>query len=329
MGADAAFEDLVQIEQDLAASLERSRQRRRSRRRNRRVGRLRLLAVLALIGAVSVADRFGAPDRLETPAPPAGLKQTGTAPVSLAAPGAPPPDVAAGPPLAVDRAWRFASAAPGLVSVAVIRPGGEVQALRGGRRFVSASMVKAVMLAAYLRELAKDGAALDYGAAMTLEEMITYSDNDAADEIYFSLGDEPIEAAARAAGARTLDVRGYWSETYLSARDAARFIWAVERIIPVRFRDFAMRQLAGVVSYQRWGIPEAAGTRWRVWFKGGWRTTGLGALTHQTALLRRGDRRLAIAVLTDGMPSMAAGTETIEGVARRLIPPVSPAESRP
>src|SRR5688572_359159 len=289
MGADAAFEDLVQIEQDLAASLERSRQRRNSRRRHRRVGRLRLLAVLTLIAAVSVADRFGAPDRPDTPAAPAGLGQTGTAPGPLATSGAPPPGVAdAPPPPAVDRAWRFASAAPGLVSVAVIRPGGEVQALRGGRRFVSASMVKAVMLAAYLRELAKDGAALDHGAAMTLEEMITYSDNDAADEIYFSLGDEPIEAAARAAGARTLDVRGYWSETYLSARDAVRFIWAAERIVPVRFRDFAMRQLAGVVPYQRWGIPEAAGNRWRVWFKGGWRTTGLGALTHQTALLRRG-----------------------------------------
>lgn len=338
MGADAAFEDLVQIEQDLARSLERSRQRRRSRRRNRRAGRLRLLAVLALIGALSVADRFGAPAEVDRPAAPAGLEATGTAPGSLAASGAvppavvgvtPPPVVVASPPPAVDRAWRFASAAPGLVSVAVVRPGGEIQALRGDRRFVSASMVKAVMLAAYLRELAKNGEALDPGSAAALEEMIAYSDNDAADQIYLSLGDEPIEAAARAAGARTLDVRGYWGATYLSARDAARFIWAVERIVPARFRDFAMRQLAGVVPYQRWGIPEAAGNRWRVWFKGGWRTTGIGALTHQTALLRRGQSRMAIAVLTDGMPSMTAGTETIEGVARRLIPPLSSAGSRP
>jgi hypothetical protein len=90
-----------------------------------------------------------------------------------------------------------------------------------------------------------------------------------------------------------------------------------------------MRQLAGVVSYQRWGIPDAAGNRWRAWFKGGWRTTSLGVLTHQAALLRRGQRRMAIAVLTDGMPSMTAGTETIEGVARRLLPPVSSAATRP
>jgi beta-lactamase class A len=201
--------------------------------------------------------------------------------------------------------------------------------LHGRRLFVSASVSKAFMLVAYLRHLDAAGEDLDSGAAATLRSMITVSDNNAADAIYSSLGDGPIEIAARAAGADTVDARGYWSEAYLSAEDGARFMRRVRALVPRRFRPFAMGLLAGVTAEQRWGIPEAAGNRWRVWFKGGWRTTDLGALTHQAALLRRGHRRIAIAVLTDGMPSMAAGTETIEGVARRLIPPVSSAGSRP
>jgi hypothetical protein len=221
---------------------------------------------------------------------------------------------------AIRRAWRFARRSPGIVSVAVIDSVGRLRELQGRRPFVSASVSKAFMLAAYLRRLDAAGASLDSGAAATLRSMITVSDNNAADAIYSSLGDEPIEAAARAAGADTVDVRGYWSETYLSAEDGARFMRRIRAVVPRRFRRFAMGLLAGITAEQRWGIPEAAKNRWRVWFKGGWRTTGLGALTHQAALLRRGHRRMAIAVLTDGMPSMSSGTETIEGIARRLIP---------
>ena len=102
------------------------------------------------------------------------------------------------------------------------------------------------MLAAYLRRLDAAGARTSTaGAAATLRAMITVSDNNAADAIYSSLGDEPIEAAARAAGARTVDVRGYWSETYLSAEDGARFMRRVRTVVPRRFRRFAMGLLAG------------------------------------------------------------------------------------
>jgi hypothetical protein len=75
-----------------------------------------------------------------------------------------------------------------------------------------------------------------------------------------------------------------------------------------------------VVSEQRWGIPAAAGEHWNVRFKGGWRSTDLGELTHQAAEVRRDADRISIAVLTDGQPSQAYGQETVRGVADRLLP---------
>jgi beta-lactamase class A len=205
------------------------------------------------------------------------------------------------------------------VSAAMIDDTGRRFGLRADRLFVSASMVKAVMLAAYLRQVAEEGPALDYTSRVTLEEMITYSDNDAADTIYYQLGDAPIEETARRAGMESIDVRGYWSETYFSARDCARFMWGINRVLPDRFRRFGLRLLASIVPEQRWGIPAAAGGGWRVLFKGGWRQTDLGSLVHQMALLRDGRRKVALAVLTDGAPGQPYSIETIEGTARRLL----------
>jgi hypothetical protein len=72
---------------------------------------------------------------------------------------------------------------------------------------------------------------------------------------------------------------------------------------------------------QRWGIaPVARRERMKIFFKGGWRT----GITHQVALLERRDRRLALAVLTSGSPSIAYGEETIERIARRILGPDHP-----
>src|SRR5206468_7960944 len=87
------------------------------------------------------------------------------------------------PPAAIGRARRFA-AERGDVSFAVID---ESLGLRGydyDRQFSSASLSKALLLAAELRRLEQAGLPLDGETRALLEPMITYSDNRAADAIY-------------------------------------------------------------------------------------------------------------------------------------------------
>ena len=217
----------------------------------------------------------------------------------------------------VRRAFRWARHRAGLVSVAVIDTAGRMRRMKRRRFFVSASVVKAVMLAAYLR---RHRSAVSSHARGVLRAMITLSDNNAAESIYYTLGDTVIERTARKAGAGSIDVRGWWSETYLSASAGARFMSKVRRLIPGRHRRFAMRLLAHITPSQRFGMPDGIGRGWNLYFKGGWRSTSRGALVHQIAVLHSGRRKISLAVLTDGNPSMTYGIETIEGVARRLVP---------
>lgn len=218
----------------------------------------------------------------------------------------------------VRRARGFAAGRGDAVSFAAIDSRGRTYGFRDALDYQSASITKSMLLADYLDQ-AGEGE-LDAAAQDQLRAMITYSDNDAADAVYSTVGDAGLERVAERVGMRDFDPAGYWSEAWISARDMARFMWRLEHRSLVRaHRDFALELLAGITPEQRWGIPAAAGDAWSVWFKGGWRPAPAGALVHQAALLRDGRRRLAIAVLTDAQPSHEYGTETVRGIAQRLL----------
>jgi hypothetical protein len=126
---------------------------------------------------------------------------------------------------------------------------------------------------------------------------------------------------ARRVTMRSFVPTGYWSEAQVTADDMARLMWRLRNVLGQRYREFGMRLLAHIIPAQRWGIPDAAGSSWHVWFKGGWRESPGGQLVHQAALLRGGGQRVAIAVLTDAQPSQAYGVDTIRGIAARLLGP--------
>ncbi len=92
----------------------------------------------------------------------------------------------------------------------------------------------------------------------------------------------------------------------------------LDRVLPERDEGFAKDLLESIVAEQSWGVPAVA-AGWSARFKGGWRETETGQLVSQAAELSRGRRRIGMAVLTDGQPSMGYGIETVEGVAARLL----------
>jgi beta-lactamase class A len=233
------------------------------------------------------------------------------------------PRVVYPPGKSVREAQRYAAGWGGSVSFAVIDAEGGVRGYDVDSQFSSASVTKALLLAAELRRLQEDGEPLDQGTRSLLEPMVTYSDNGAGNAIYARVGDTGLERVAERAGMRDFEVTpGFWGGDQITAADMARFFYRLEHNLVGPHRRYALGLLANIISSERWGVPAAAGRQWRVWFKGGWRPAGQedtsGAVTHQAALLEhRGGRRLAIAVLTDEAPG--AGYDAIEGVTRRLL----------
>jgi beta-lactamase class A len=228
------------------------------------------------------------------------------------------------PPAAIRRAERFA-ASRGDVSFAVIDRFLGVRGYDYDRQFSSASVSKALLLAAELRRLDREGLPLDSETKALLEPMITYSDNRAADVIYDQVGDEGLEEVAERAGMSDFEpTPGFWGGDRITAADMARFFYRLDANLPGSHRAYAKRLFAGIAAVERWGIPQAIGHGWSIWFKGGWRPSGgehnSGPVSHQAALLEhpRGER-VALAVLTDEAPWDGEGFETIEGVARRLL----------
>jgi hypothetical protein len=220
----------------------------------------------------------------------------------------------------IRRARRYLAGRDGIKSLAVVNSEGRMYGSHLHRRFVSASVVKAMLLVAYLRKLQHAHRDLDSRDRSLLHPMIHVSDNDAATRVWSSVGNPRLRRLADRAGMTDFSIQGIWANAMISAADQAGFFDRMNRLLPDRFQGYANRLLSHIVSWQSWGIPEMARPRgWKVFFKGGWRGTGRGQLVHQAARLRRSDKRIAIAVLTDGNPSMGYGIQTIEGTTGRLL----------
>jgi hypothetical protein len=179
--------------------------------------------------------------------------------------------------------------------------------------FPSASVVKAMLLVAYLRH-ARDRA-LTPDDRNLLTPMIRWSSNKDATRVFERLGPAALPALARRAHMRRFAGGTYWSASRITSADQTRFFLHIDRLVPRRHRAYAMGLLRRIVPRQRWGVATVAPAGWALYFKSGW----TAQVEHQVALLQRGRRRIAIAVLTRGSPTPAYGRETETGVFRRLL----------
>lgn len=188
------------------------------------------------------------------------------------------------------------------------------------RTFASVSVLKPMLMVAFLRSAPVRERPLRRDERVLLTRMITRSDDPAASRLIGIVGVERLERLARRAGMRRfVPVTPIWGNSTITAADQSRFFARLPELLPARHRAYALALLAAIVPRQRWGIARVAlPPGWLLRFKGGW-GSGSGAADHQVALLQRGDERIALAILTRGNPSHEYGKRTLEGIARRLL----------
>ena len=187
------------------------------------------------------------------------------------------------------------------------------------RRIVpSASVLKAMLLVAYLRQPSVRERPLRKADRDLLAPMIRWSDNVAATRVRDIVGNDALVRLARRVGMRAFTPAAIWGLSRVDAADQTLFFLHIDRYVPSRHRAYALRLLSSIVPSQRWGIAQVRPPGWALYFKGGW-GSGSGAVDHQVALLRRGGRRVSVAILTTSSPSHAYGKATLRGVAARLL----------
>src|SRR4051794_36070435 len=220
----------------------------------------------------------------------------------------------------VDQARDWAAQRHGTVSFAV-RTDTRLAGWRARRTVNTASVLKAMLLVAYLNRGSVRDRALTDADLKLLAPMIRRSDNAAATRVLAIVGDAGLYRVAHAAGMRHFHAAAgpIWGASRTDAADQTRFFLHLERYVAPRHRATAFHLLRTITRSQRWGIGRVRLPGWKVYFKGGW-GSATGATDHQIALLRGcGDTRLAVAVMTKFQGSHDYGKRTLEGVFRRLL----------
>jgi len=183
----------------------------------------------------------------------------------------------------------------------------------------AASVLKAMLMVAYLNRHEVRDRRLRERDLQLLRPMIRRSDNAAASQVRNIVGNRGLRRLARRVGmSRFTPVAHPWGNSLVNAADQSRFFLELDRYVPPRHRRRALRLLHSIVPSQRWGVAKVVPRHWELYFKGGW-GSGTGAVDHQVALLRRGRLRVAVAVMTTSNGSHAYGKATLRGVFRRLL----------
>jgi Beta-lactamase enzyme family len=219
---------------------------------------------------------------------------------------------------AIAAAQRYLAGRAGRTSFAVIDSTGQLGGLHLRERFETASVVKVMMLTAFLQMRSAEHRGLSGADMSLLYPMIHISDNNAASAVFSIVGSAAVTRVAHEAGMRDYAPGvGWWAYTQTSAADQARFFFMLDRLIPRQFYAYARGLLAGIEPSQSWGVPPVARPRWQVFFKTG--ALPSRGLFNEVARLERPGVTFTIAVFTDGDPSMGYGEETIAGIAATLL----------
>jgi hypothetical protein len=190
---------------------------------------------------------------------------------------------------------------------------------RATRTVPSASVLKAMLLVAYLDDPRVRHRRLRGADHRLIDPMIQRSDNLAATRVLAFVGAYGIYGLAHRAGMRSFQLDPIiWGLSRIDAADQSRFFLHLDGQVVARHRATALHLLSTVTPAQRWGIGQLHLHRWQLYFKGGW-GSGSGAVEHQIVLLRHGAIRISLAVLITASPSHAYAKQTLRGVFAALL----------
>ena len=118
-----------------------------------------------------------------------------------------------------------------------------------------ASLLKAMALVAYLNLPSVRDRPLHDSDRRLLGPMIRRSDNATASTVLRTVGAGRLYRLAERAEMRAFSfVWPVWGLSRTSAHDQARFFFRIDRLVTRRHRSYALRLLADIVAWQRWGI---------------------------------------------------------------------------
>ena len=191
----------------------------------------------------------------------------------------------------------------------------------GSRQFDSASIVKAIILAALLRWHQETGTPLSAWEQQEATLMITESDNDAATALWDEVGMTRLQHFLDLAqmNETQLGQDGYWGLTQVTAHDEMLLLELLTTANPVlssASRRYELGLMSAVIPAQRWGVPAGAPAGVTVHVKNGWLPDEDGWHINSIGAFTGNNRNYLIAVLTDGSPTEQYGIDTVENVAR-------------
>jgi Beta-lactamase enzyme family len=216
-------------------------------------------------------------------------------------------------------AVRYAEHRVGTISFAAVDEAGRLHGYHARAVAPSASVLKAMLLVAYLRRADVRDRDLASWERDLLGPMIRRSDNTAATRMVGLVSERGLNQLADAAGMEHFRLHmPIWGASEITPRGQALFFDRIDSLVPRRHRAYAMHLLATVVSSQRWGVGRVPHGRWHLYFKGGW-GSGTGLVDHQVALYDAAGERFSLALFTLFDPDHEYGKETLRGLAARLL----------
>jgi beta-lactamase class A len=194
----------------------------------------------------------------------------------------------------------------------------------GSQHFDSASIVKAIIMAALLRWHQETNTALSSWEKSEATLMITQSDNDAATALWDELGMDNLQHFLNLAGMgeTQLGQDGEWGLTQVTAHDEMlllELLTAPNSVLDASSRSYQLGLMAQVTNWEAWGVTAGtpSGVAWHV--KNGWLPDATGWHINSIGTFSGPGKDYMIAVLSDNTDmndDEQYGINTIEDVAR-------------